>query len=328
MVATVAARHTKALRTFTVSFPDLGTGEGEQAAAMASTLGSQHDTVPVTGAEVASDLETILSSMDQPTVDGVNTWLVCRAARQAGLVVALSGVGGDELFGGYPTFGFVPRVQRMTSMLRYLPARAAIARLAGRRSPGGRGARILGADPGVTGAYRAVRGLFSPGEVGPGPLAWNLPSDLPPDVRDAVTVLESSSYMREQLLRDTDQMSMAHSLEVRVPLLDDRFVRTALSVPASIRTEAGKALLARAGGLGSVPAKRPFALPFERWMRGPLRPDVEDALLSGSLPFADRVPAALRTRVWEGFLAGKIHWSRPWAIAVLRRWPGANGISV
>ena len=102
-------------------------------------------------------------------------------------------------------------------------------------------------------------------------------------------LLETENYLPNQLLRDTDQMSMAHSLEVRVPLLDDSVVRVALALPASVRTAAGKRILVAAAG-GPMVAKRPFALPFDAWLRGPLHEPVREALLSEDLPFAKEVP--------------------------------------
>ena len=117
---------------------------------------------------------------------------------------------------------------------------------------------------------------------------------------------------------------MAHSLEVRVPLLDDSMVRVALALPSEVRNERGKALLARAARLEAAP-KRPFALPFDEWMRGPLREHVRSGLLSEELPFSDLIPAALRRRLWDSFEQRRVHWSRLWAVTVLRTWPQANG---
>ncbi|MEX0990759.1 MAG: asparagine synthase (glutamine-hydrolyzing) [Actinomycetota bacterium] len=325
-IATIAA-DIGTIRTFTVTFPDEHTDEGDAAASLARHIGADHERVPVTTDSVGEWIGDALSDMDQPTHDGINSWLVCRAARSAGLVVALSGLGGDELFGGYQTFRLVPKVAKIRWALGVAPTglRAAAARWAGVRTPGGRATRVLAAGPGVVGAYRATRGLFSPAEiVGGSPWLDGVPPGADP--RDAVTLLETTQYMRDQLLRDTDQMSMAHSLEVRVPLLDDEVVRVALSLPASVRTEPGKALLVRASGLQQVHAKRPFTLPFDRWLLGPLQGMVREGLLSEALPFADTVPRELRRRLWETLATGRVHWSRPWAVTVLRLWPRANGL--
>jgi asparagine synthase (glutamine-hydrolysing) len=200
-----------------------------------------------------------------------------------------------------------------------------MAALAGRRHPGGRLARVLASRSGYEGAYEAVRGLVPAPGSGNGHAATRngLAKHHP---QDAVMLLEMAHYLPNQLLRDTDQMSMSHSLEIRVPLLDDEMVNLALSLPAKVRTEKGKALLARAAGLEELNRKQPFALPFAAWFRGPLRTTVREALLSEDLPFAELIPGYQRRNVWEAFESGRTHWSRAWAIAVLRLWPSANGL--
>jgi asparagine synthase (glutamine-hydrolysing) len=325
-VATASARHS-AVKALTVTFPDAA-DEGDEAQKVAKRIGADHMRVQVTGEDVARDLPSMLSAMDQPTSDGINTWIVCRATKEAGLVVALSGLGGDELFGGYPSSHLVPRLAQLNGLLRPVPSaiRRTVAGLAARRDPGSRLARALASGPGYEGAYMAVRGLLPTGTFRGSvrPEDRNGFSKHHPE--DAVMLLEMAHYLPNQLLRDTDQMSMSHSLEIRVPLLDDEMVNLAFRIPAGVRTESGKALLARAAGLVELNRKQPFALPFAAWFRGPLRPTVREALLSEELPFADLVPAELRRNVWDAFESGRAHWSRAWAIAVLRLWPSANGL--
>jgi asparagine synthase (glutamine-hydrolysing) len=328
-IATLAAAEGDAL-ALTVTFPEAGGDEGEEASGTARRIGARHELVPIAGADVARDMPRLLTAMDQPTHDGVNIWVVCKAARAAGLVVALSGVGADELFGGYPSFRTVPGVLAARRLLDVVPGRlrSLAAVTAGERNPGGKLARLLASPGGYPGAYAAVRGFF-PGPVNEavsepagaalGIAAPNL------DARDRVMLFELTRYLPYQLLRDTDQMSMSHSLEVRVPLLDDLLVRLALRLPPGHRLASGKSLLARAAGVKSAPAKRPFALPFARWIRGPLRPLVMEALLSEELPFGQSLPQRFRRRVWDAFDEGKTHWSRPWALTILRLWPVANG---
>jgi asparagine synthase (glutamine-hydrolysing) len=329
-VASVAATE-GCLRALTVTFPGTGEDEGKLAACIAERLGAAHELVPVAGEEVARDLPQIMSAMDQPTADGVNSWIISKAAHDAGLVVALSGLGGDELFGGYPSFSLMPRTAHARRLLAMAPSkvRQRAALRASRTAPGGRLARLLGSGVGDEGAYQAVRGLFAPVEVdgSNGSPAASNGSDIghrPTDSGDRVMLLELHHYLSHQLLRDTDQMSMAHSLEVRVPLLDDSMLRVALALPSDVRNERGKALLARAARLEAAP-KRPFALPFEPWMRGPLREHVRSGLLSEELPFSDMVPLDFRQRLWESFEQGRVHWSRLWAVTALRMWPQANG---
>jgi asparagine synthase (glutamine-hydrolysing) len=336
-VARTAAR-AGAVRSLTVTFPDRGIDEGAASATLASELGLRHEVVPVTGAEMRNCLDDVVRAMDQPTSDGVNTWVVSRAAREAGLVVALSGVGGDELFGGYPSFRQVPQVERAVRILHLAPwfgRRAAGAAAAG-RWPGGRAARTLTARPGIGAAYRAVRGLFALGDIERlGVLPWIGEHDLvrrfnpsdPPEgyPADRVALLEYTRYLRNQLLRDTDQMSMAHSIEVRVPLLDDRVVEVALATPASVRNSPHKAFLRSAiGTAGPVGPKLGFTLPFDAWMRGPLREPAREAMLSEELPLGWLITARGRAELWRAFEERRVHWSRPWAIVALRRWTAAH----
>src|SRR3982074_458405 len=166
-----------------------------------------------------------------------------------------------------------------------LRSRAAVT--AGERNPGGKLARLLASPSGYPGAYAAVRGFF-PGPVNEDvgePTGSALVTAAPNlDARDRVMLFELTRYLPYQLLRDTDQMSMSHSLEVRVPLLDDLLVDLALGIPADLRTRPGKALLAEAAQLQRIPVKQPFSLPFDSWLRGPLRETVREALLSAELP--------------------------------------------
>ncbi len=201
-----------------------------------------------------------------------------------------------------------------------------ISRLA-RLAPGGKVVRLVGAPPTLAGGYQAVRGLFGFDEVAALGLA------VPPLVSDQcdssetidrVTSLELANYLANQLLPDVDSVSMAHSLEVRVPLLDEPVVAAALALPPDVRRD-GKALLATAGRLPHRRVKRPFTMPFAAWMGGTLRSTVAEALLSRSLPFDDLLPVTFRARVWRSFESGRTHWSRPWSLVALRLWGAQNG---
>ena len=322
MVATLAQRVSPGIRAYTVSF-DAGLNEGPEAAVLARRIGIDHTVVEISGADVLGSLDRVIADMDQPTVDGVNSWVISRAVREAGMVVALSGLGGDELFGGYSTFGHVPRLVRAGRSARLLPAwaRSAPVEAAGRlaRTAHWRGTRAV--EAAMTGtweaAYGSVRGLFGARELD---AIWHLErsSSSPrlvrmPDARlegrAMVCGLELGNYLPYQLLRDTDCMSMAHALEVRVPLLDDRVVEVAIAGQRGGGTTWTKSDLVKAvdpqfGFLADRP-KQTFTFPFDRWMRGPLRERVLGALAGlgeSGLGFDRR----RLTDLWLGYQSGKI----------------------
>jgi asparagine synthase (glutamine-hydrolysing) len=274
-------------------------------------------------------------ALDQPSIDGPNTYFVSEAAVKAGLKVAVSGVGGDELFGGYATFGRVPRILSARARLARLPgsipaARAVLARLP-RTRVGARLDRALAFGGDVFGAYYAERGLFAPDEVR---------RLLAPEIASAVdacepraelrrrlgveglaedervSALEIRQYLQVQLLRDADAVSMAHSLELRTPLVDRDLLRAASRVPALARRAGPAKRHLREAPRPPVPPllwqrrKQGFALPFEHWLR------------SGSLPakLPDHPilsPDAVRA-VARDFDRKRVHWSRLWSLLVLR----------
>ena len=223
-------------RTVTVAFDELqGRAEDESPLAerFARERGLEHVTRVVTRQEFHADLPKIFDAMDQPTIDGVNTWFVSKAAAEASLKVVISGLGGDELFGGYPSFRTMPRLTRLAR----LPLAPLLARAA--RNPK---AKYVGQYArSYAGAYLVQRGLFMPDDL-PSLMRRDaaeeglrrlgvfdyIGSKLQPDPRSTfgrVAALESSLYMRNQLLRDTDWASMAHSIEVRTPLVDASLLR-------------------------------------------------------------------------------------------------------
>ena len=232
------------ITTVTVGFDEfrgLPQDETVLAAEVARLYGTEHETRIVTRSEFEADLPRIVAAMDQPSIDGINTWFVAKAARELGLKVAVSGLGGDELLGGYPSFRTLPRLVRAMALPSRLPLprhllRTISARIAGLLGIHPKAAGLLEYGGSYAGAYLLQRGLFMPWELN-GVLDRDLvaqgleqlqplamieatldPKPSTPFAR--IATLESSLYMRNQLLRDTDWASMAHSLEVRVPLVD------------------------------------------------------------------------------------------------------------
>lgn len=242
----------KDLHTFTVTMPGRPDDESEAARTIAKHLGVNHTEIPLELDARHDWLDEALEAMDVPSVDGPNTWLVSRAVRQAGLKVACSGLGGDELFFGYPSFSVVPRAARwLRPLAPAVLARKRVRRWMSKLPAPPRIGRVLdaalaGASLGVL--WFAKRGLYSQHEVmqlleaSAAEVACQVdpferleqlgcPRDLAPKRR--VSFYELGIYMHDQLLRDTDCMSMAHALEVRVPLIGKEVVQAATGVAQS-----------------------------------------------------------------------------------------------
>ena len=321
IVAGVAARHTPHLRSFTVGFadqPDLS--ETQLARETAELFGLRHTEVQVTNDDALHAAQSWLRALDLPSMDGLNVYVISGAVRRQGITVALSGQGGDELFGGYPSFSEVPRLHAMASKAAWMPAafRKSLARVAtvGKSEAVRQKAiGLAGSDGGILSLYLHRRRAMSDPQLhslGLEARALGLTDDfLPPDAAAEAAVdpddivwsisrLESQFYMGNMLLRDGDADGMAHSLEIRVPLLDRRLLDFALAIPGSIRLPAGarpKHLLRQAFPELLRPAlqqqgKRGFELPVRRWMLGPLRELCQSGLAtlkSGNLLRADSI---------------------------------------
>lgn len=338
VVASLAAEHGSDVRTYTVAFDD-GPDEVGPARALAGDLGLPHEVVRLSGTAITSSMDQVVAAMDQPTVDGVNSWAISRAVREAGVTVALSGLGGDELFSGYSTFRHAPRIARVGARVP-TPALALAGRALGAVPPLALGrvtrAAEAGAHGGLPAAYAGVRGLLPWQAL---PRLWPGGAALLRGLRDAdlldttgpgtVAALEVRNYLRYQLLRDTDLMSMASSLEVRVPLLDDAVVAAALVTGPSAEGLSGKALLAHAAGPAAVASvqrpKQTFTLPFDRWMRTDMRDWVRGRLGAlGAAPLG--FSATELQRLDDAFLAGRLEWRPLWALAVLGAWVERRGL--
>ncbi len=353
------------LRTFSVGFEEPAYSESGYAAETARHLGTEHHEFILTGAQVASDLPALLDAFDQPSGDGINTYYASQAARAGGVTVALSGVGGDELFGGYPSFRHVPRYVKLLRAWGVLPS-AARRYIIGRLRRGDTRSQKL-ADllehardlSDVSALHRrlfsteACREILAAGaEVYSGTRSPFHPrrDALAAEVAGAapasqISAWELRTYMTDVLLRDSDVMSMRHSLELRVPFVDRPLIEWLWGQPAAFRrNHAPKQALFDAlrdllpPGLQRRP-KRGFTLPFAQWMRRELRPFLEETFSTASVSrTALFAPAAVQAR-WNGFLHGadSREWSRVWSLAMLiafsnRKVPsrreGTNRISV
>ncbi|MEH2073048.1 MAG: asparagine synthase (glutamine-hydrolyzing) [Nostoc sp.] len=278
------------LRTYSIAFEENEWNEGELAQKVAQEFGTEHTEYKVTASLGRDILPKFLASIDQPSIDGFNTFCVSQIARKDGTKVVLSGLGGDELFGGYKTFQQVPNMVRWGQQLQKIqPISSSLGRGLASLGISPRMRRLgdfLQQKPTTAAAYRSFRGIFSHRE------AWkitqhyfkdaslpiwegvifqdrSLPKNLP-SLEDEVSLLELSCYMRNQLLRDSDVMSMAWGLELRVPLVDQALLEAIASIPSTMRLAQGKQLLVQA--IPELPSwllnrpKRGFFFPFQQWI--------------------------------------------------------------
>ncbi len=295
-IVALAAETGTPLQSVTLRFDeyaDTRQDEAPLAAMVARRYGTSHSSVTLTGDEFRRELPRVLEAMDQPSIDALNSYFVCHAAAKLGWKVALSGTGGDELFGGYSTFRSIPRFVRAFAVFHHLPGMARVyERLHKRlvpRTPRFSPKSALAPKYCHTyeGAYLVKRGLFLPEEL-PAILGDGLAEEglrrlsLLEHIRQAITPdpgsafarvasLESALYMRNQLLRDIDWCSMAHSLEVRVPLVDTFLLRKVAPAVLAGRHRDGKELMARAPRQPlpeSVMTRRKtgFTVPARAWL--------------------------------------------------------------
>jgi asparagine synthase (glutamine-hydrolysing) len=353
------------LRTFNVAFDDSNYDESAYARRVATELGTDHSELRLTEDVFRAQLDDALSCIDQPTFDAINTYFVSRAVREAGIKVALAGTGGDELFGGYATFTDIPRVRRIAQIASRTPTglRRLVGQLATRVAYGAPGAvrpqmrwaklEHMLAQAGRLELYQLSYALFVPEfleELQSGHSSNSTYFGLPverareltkwtrnePDL-PTISLLELACFLGERLLPDTDAASMAVSLEVRVPLLDHRFVELLSHVELSRRFEPiRKKLLLRDLALAEFPPtffERPksgFELPLGRWCRQELGSRVAAVLCDGEMCRAAGLDAKAVERLWKAFEqnAPGLYWSRVWSIFVLLDWLARHRVSI
>lgn len=337
------------VNTFTIGLADQPElDENPIAEDTAKRFGTNHRNIALGEDEVRQQADGWFGGIDQPSIDGLNTFVISWAVRQQGIKVALSGLGGDEIFGGYKTFRQVPRLLPWMKMAGVVPQglrSAAVRMLFAKRTPQQR----MKADEysrtraTVAGLALRRRRLFTDREnesLGFAAAALGLSPDfLIPELDldaelagmdpvSAISYLESRYYMGNTLLRDSDVYAMAHSLEIRVPMLDQDLVEAVQSIPGQMRLHgqgANKPLMYEALGesvFRDIPfqRKRGFALPYAVWMAGPLREQFEGML--GEVKKSGLLDSSEVDRIWNDFLADQraTNWTRAWLLGVLGAW--------
>ena len=309
------------LRTFTVGFPQGAFDERAIARQVAKQAGTDHCEVEVSEDTCLQWVKEAVSSLDLPSVDAINTYIVSKAVTDRGLKVALSGLGGDEIFAGYPSFKDIPLIK----WLGNLPP-AVSKQLIG-LSPRSLKDKLIGLEsfgiPELTVARRRFTSIPSLHALGFGEGTPSLPK--PPEGLDTIGLIswyEIQSYMIPMLLRDSDQMSMAVGLEIRVPFLDHCLVEEALSLPQQYKQGKGVKPLLVEAFKDELPRdvydrpKQGFTLPMSDWIRGPLSALTEEGVQAA----ADWLGLAEPLHQKESFDKGDVHWTRVWHWAVLGHW--------
>ncbi|CAN5806342.1 asparagine synthase (glutamine-hydrolyzing) [soil metagenome] len=358
-IANLAQRNSsERVHTFTMAFEEEERNEGPFARRVADAIGTDHHETVITQARFLAQLDSALNSLDQPTFDGVNSYFISHAVREAGFVVVLAGAGGDEIFGGYESFRLLPRMMHWSARGRVVPRplRAALARLVARvkQPPRGELAQqsrwaklpaMANRDGDLLGLYQLAYALFLPefqDRLLRSDVKSSLVDGLPEvmharlnhdiggrSVLEAVSALEQRMFLGERLLRDIDATSMSASLETRLPLVDSVLLEHASHLPIDLRYQpvGSKAMLRRVG-LRSLQPKlfeRPksgFEMPFDRWLRGGLGETIGEALQDPVLVRPTGLDPAAVDQLWTSFQQGHpgLYWSRVWALFVFVRW--------
>mgnify|MGYP005840873459 CR=1 FL=1 len=333
------------INTFCIGFEEDAFNESHYAREIASQIGSNHSELIMQGEDVRAHWEDALSSYDQPSYDGLNTYFISKLLTKNGLKVALSGLGGDEVFAGYDGFGKMLKVARLARLLQFSPPVGSLFRSSFHPSPAVQVLLELNSRKSPS-PYFASRLLFSGLNIewllGGTCLSSQTPSWLKRnqeladrasgfDSINEVSFLELRHYMLNQLLRDSDQMSMAQSLELRVPLLDHKLVETVFKYPGPIKTNDSlqKPLLVHAlkdilPEIAYQHPKQGFVFPFERWFKQDLRGPLEDFFKQPKPGLWD---AKRMQHLWSLFERGKLSWSRVWSLFILNDWMRRNNIN-
>lgn len=265
--------------------------EAPAAAQIAAHYGIRHSVRRVSRKEFHAELPRIVDAMDQPSIDAINTWYASKAVAERGLKVVVSGVGGDELFQGYESFEYLPRIVANWRSISRVPGMYAVGKTAGslqaRRSGNARWRHAADWARTISGAWWLRRSLYAPEDL-PGLMGMDVAAEilhdfealrwvqamsgaLPPDGRLALAQIESTAYLRNQLLRDSDWASMDHSVELRTPLVDAHLLASLQPVLPFFSRHQGKKWLAQAPE-NPLPVeiierrKTGFGIPVGRWL--------------------------------------------------------------
>jgi asparagine synthase (glutamine-hydrolysing) len=303
------------LNTLSIYFDNDEFSEKKYQDILLEKMGCRHNQFLLNEAEFHENLPDVLDAMDLPGSDGINTWFISKYARQNGLKAVLSGIGADELYGGYPSFD---RVQKML-FLEKLPVQLLqTGKYTGLRKLRRIGYLSLG---GTVGKYLFLRGQFIPSEIAAyldmeESSVWKLLQETPAygdpgalSPGNQVSWLETNIYMQNQLLRDADTMSMAHGVEIRVPFLDKEFKTLSMKISSAIKYSGPKQkqlLIDSFKDILPEPVwnrpKMGFTFPFREWFsRNELVKDM-----------------GIEENYYQKFISGNMHWSQFMTLALMK----------
>lgn len=354
-VSVIAAQNQAQIKTLSIGFSEGGSDETVYAEMAAKQIDSDHTTIRISGTEMLSQIDTTISALDQPSFDGINTWFVSRAAVEAGLKVALAGTGGDELFGGYSSFRRLPRLHRAIPPTKILPNGLALARyFYGPFTNKLKLSTLISTRGDLRCLYQLQYAMFAPNTIdrlisqdAPGSrVQWGLDEkrfdQLGHSLRNmsplqSVSYLETQLFLTDRLLRDTDSASMAHSLEVRVPLVDTVLADSCWAMSDESRflplgTKPPLSSIAASGVDQSIfdRKKQGFEFPFDQWFNTYLRTEINSVMLDRSLIFASGLNPQSVGELWKSYLANpqNIYWTRVWSVYTLLKWFSIHNIVV
>lgn len=344
LVALASQATPKKINTYSIAFSDAEWNEGDVAKRLSDHFGTRHTELLMTADKAQPLFAQYLATIDQPTIDGFNTFCVANLASTHGEKVVLSGLGGDEMFAGYKSFTLLPKMLRLSKMLSLASPLVRFASHLLNPILSARSRRILdflGRPDSLIDAQQSLRGIFSNSESielvkqtlaqnnqhaeqSSAPLKEDKRSaadsrlEQPitrPALADQISQLELTTYMRNQLLRDSDVASMASGVELRVPFVDQVLFDELASIPSMWRLELGKKLL-----IDSVPElpewvvnrpKQGFRFPFDEWFSDTwVEPASSTQRASKRTPLKSRAPNWLKLEPWY----------RRWSILVLDDW--------
>lgn len=316
----------KNLKTFTVGFPDEENDERDIARTVADLIKSDHTEVNVSEDECLIWVKQAVNSLDLPSIDAINTYIVSRAVRNSNIKVALSGLGGDELFGGYPSFNRIPLFQFLENIPGFLRSRII------RGMPFKFREKFLhlntfsATDLAVN--YRRFTSVEELKKMQFFSGTPNIPYHSSLDEMGMISKAEIYGYTIPMLLRDSDQMSMAVGLEIRVPFLDHRLVERILHLPEKFKKGRSIKPLLLEAFKESLPKKvysRPkqgFALPLDTWIKGPLAEFTYEGIAMAS----EFLKLSQPLDQMQKFNKGELHWTRIWHWSVMGHWLKNQGV--